>query len=318
MSFKNEKISIIGSGLIGRSWAMLFAGAGYQVRIFDVIPNQVTQALTDIEKQLKHLESIGTLKGTLSACQQFELIKGSSSMQECLSDSKHVQECTPEILELKKKVYKEIDSLVGPNTVLSSSTSCLLPSTFTDGLKNKHNCIVSHPINPPYYVPAVEVIPAPWTSKDVVDKTCALMKEIQLVPVRFSKEHPGFAVNRIQYAILNECYHLVKDGILTPADVDNVMKEGLAMRYIWCGPFETIHMNAEGTENYIERYGESIRTISNTFKPTPPWKPEDTDDLVKYMEEWFPLSELEDRRNLRDRRLIAISALKKEMKEKDD
>ncbi|MCL4132319.1 UNVERIFIED_CONTAM: hypothetical protein GTU68_001292 [Idotea baltica] len=313
-----EVISIIGSGLIGRSYAMLFASAGYQVNIYDAIPTQIPTALSDIRKQLKELESSGNLHGTLTADQQFSLIQGSPSLERCLANSKHVQECIPENLDLKIKVFKEIDALVGPETVLSSSTSCIMPSKFTKDLVHRENCIVSHPVNPPYYVPAVEVIPAPWTSKSVMLRTYALLEEVGLVPIKFTKEVPGFGLNRIQYAILNECFHLVNDGVLGTEDVDNLMKHGLAMRYVWCGPFETIHLNAEGTNSYVERYGETIHSVSQTLKPSPAWTLDDVKDMASQMEEKFPLDKLQERRAWRDARLIAISNLKKEMKQKQD
>ncbi|MCL4147167.1 UNVERIFIED_CONTAM: hypothetical protein GTU68_030257, partial [Idotea baltica] len=176
----------------------------------------------------------------------FSSYPGSPSLESCVANSKHVQECVPEDLDIKTKVFKEMDALVGPNTILSSSTSCIMPSKFTKDLIHKENCIISHPYNPPYYVPAVEVIPAPWTSRSVMQKTCQLLEELDLVPIKFAKESPGFGSNRIQYAIMNECFHLVNDGVLGTEDVDNLMKHGLAMRYVWCGPFETIHLNAEG------------------------------------------------------------------------
>lgn len=145
------------------------------------------------------------------------------------------------------QVFQEMDALVGPNTVLSSSTSCILPSKFTKDLVNKANCIVSHPVcqinfgifcysmlifgciyifltlacdeyyklriyvifqfNPPYYVPAIEVVPSPWTSQDVMKKTCSLLVEIGLIPIKFRRESIGFASNRIQYAI--KCFLLL-------------------------------------------------------------------------------------------------------------
>jgi len=308
-------MGIIGSGLIGRSWAMLFAGVGYKVTLYDVLETQVSVALEDIKKQLLALEKDGMLRGTLTAEQQFKCIKGVNSLKECVQKAKHVQECIPENLELKIKVFKELDGLSGSNTVLCSSTSCIVPSKFTADLAHKANCIVAHPVNPPYYVSCVEVVPAPWTSKDTVSKTRALMKEIGQAPVTFSRELPGFGLNRIQYAILNECSNLVSDGVLSAEDVDTLMSEGLGMRYAWMGPLETAHLNAEGMMSYCERYGSTISSVSSTFNPPPTWSPNDSKALSKQCDKMVPLDQLQTRRQWRDARLAKLAKLKKEMKE---
>jgi len=312
-----EKVGIVGSGLIGRSWAMLFAGVGYDVVLYDVLESQISVALADIKKQLKSLEDDGMLRGTMTAEEQFKCIRGVNNLKECVQNAKHVQECVPENLELKIKVFKELDSLSGSSTVLCSSTSCIVPSKFTADLAHKANCIVSHPVNPPYYVPMVEVVPAPWTSKECVSKTRALMKEIGQSPVTFSRELPGFGLNRIQYAILNECSNLVSDGILSAEDVDILMKDGLGMRYAWMGPLETAVLNAEGMTNYCERYGSAIESVSSTFKPTPSWSPNDSkvQSLSKQCDTMVPLNQLPSRRQWRDTRLAKLAKLKKDMKE---
>jgi len=312
---RDEKIGIIGSGLIGRSWAMLFAGVGYQVMIYDVLDTQITAALEDINKQLKALEKDGMLRGTLTAEEQFKCIKGVNSLKECVRKAKHIQECIPENLELKIKVFKELDALAGPNTVLCSSTSCIVPSKFTEDLAHKTNCVVAHPVNPPYYVALVEIVPAPWTSKDVVTRTRALMKEIGQAPVTLSREMPGFGLNRIQYAILNECSNLVSDGVLSAEDVDTLMSEGLGMRYAWMGPLETAHLNAEGMMSYVERYGSTIASVSSTFKPVPAWSPENSQALAEQCDKMVPVEQLQSRRQWRDARLAKLAKLKKEMKE---
>lgn len=109
--------------------------------------------------------------------------------------------------------------------------------------------IVSHPVNPPYYVPLVELVPAPWTKPEIVKTTRSLMEEIGQEPVSLTKEVEGFALNRIQYAILNETWRLVQDGILDVKDIDKVMSCGLGPRYAFMGPLETAHLNAEGKTN---------------------------------------------------------------------
>jgi len=308
-------VAIVGSGLIGRSWAMLFASVGYEVSLYDVLPEQVEGALKEIARQLKLLKENGFLRGTRSESEQVDLIKGSTNLKECVHGAIHIQENVPERIEIKRKVLAEIDAVMPDGCVLASSTSAMLPSTISDHLKHKDHFIVAHPVNPPYYVPLVELVPAPWTLPEVVTRTRAIMTEIGQSPVTVAKELKGFILNRIQYAIINECWRLIRDGYINVADVDTVMSEGLGMRYAFLGPLETAHLNAEGMQSYIERYGDMIYDISTDSGPVPRLEGPTADTVVKQLEEKVPIDQLQKRREWRDKSLSALAKIKREIKQ---
>lgn len=248
---------------------MLFASGGFKVKLYDIEQQQITNALENIRKEMKLLEQAGSLKGSLGVEEQLSLISGCSNLQEAVEGAMHIQECVPENLELKKKIFAQLDRIIDDRVVLSSSSSCLLPSKLFSGLAHVKQCIVAHPVNPPYYVPLVELVPHPETAPATVDRTYALMKKLGQSPVRMLKEVDGFALNRLQYAIISEAWRLVEEGIISPSDLDLVMSDGLGMRYAFIGPLETMHLNAEGMLNYCDRYGEGMKRVLKTFGPTP-------------------------------------------------
>lgn len=239
------------------------------MQLYDVEQQQIMNTLENIRKEMKLLEQSGSLKGSLSAEQQLSLISGCGNLAEAVEGAMHIQECVPENLELKKKIFAQLDRIVDDRVILSSSSSCLLPSKLFTGLAHVKQCIVAHPVNPPYYVPLVELIPHPETAPATMDRTYALMRKIGQSPVRVLKEIDGFVLNRLQYAIISEAWRLVQEGIVSPNDLDLVMSDGLGMRYAFIGPLETMHLNAEGVVSYCDRYSDGMKRVLKTFGPVP-------------------------------------------------
>ncbi|XP_054871579.1 lambda-crystallin homolog isoform X1 [Amphiprion ocellaris] len=316
MSSSDTKIiTVIGSGLIGRSWAMVFASGGYSVKIYDNQPGQSTKAIVEIKKQLQELEDAQMLRGEATALQQVALISSYDDLSQALEGAFFVQECVFEQLEVKQSIFQDIERLVGKDVILSSSTSCLVPSNVFSKVQNRSRCLVSHPVNPPYYVKLVELVPHPETAPAVMDTTHTLMTKVGQAPVRLRKEIDGFALNRVQAAIIAESWRLVQDGIISVKDIDLVMSEGLGMRYAFIGPMETMHLNApEGLEDYMKRYGPGIQRVLTSFGPVPDFCGEGSKGIINEMCELIPSDEqhLSARKDRRDQLLMGLAKLKKD------
>lgn len=308
-------MAIVGSGLIGRSWAVLFSRGGYNVVLYDVQQEQLTGALSVIEGQLNSLAETGLLQDKAPE-ECLARISTVTSLEQALEGAFFVQECVPEQLELKQKIYTTLDQLAAPGTILCSSTSCIVPSKFTEHLKNRENCIVAHPVNPPHYCPAVEIIPAPWTSDTVKASTIEIMKKIGMQPVVAKKECDGFILNRLQYAVLMEGWRLVEEGVCGPEDIDTVMTGGLGLRWSFIGPFETAHLNApDGMRDYAERYSAGIVRVSETFGAPRAMTGPTLDTVADYLDNKMPLAKLPEVREWRDENLKKLAVFKQGMSE---
>ncbi|KAJ8255821.1 hypothetical protein COCON_G00196850 [Conger conger] len=307
-------ISVIGSGLIGRSWAMVFLSGGYRVKIYDNQPGQAMKALQEVRTQLEELQQAQILRGELSAAEQFSLLSSHDDLSQALEGAFFVQECVFEDLEAKQSVFQAVESHVSESVIISSSTSCLLPSNIFSRLQNRKRCIVSHPVNPPYYVRLVELVPHPETTPEVMQRSHALMIRVGQSPARLRKEVDGFALNRVQYAVIAEAWRLVKEGIISVQDIDLVMTEGLGMRYAFIGPMETMHLNApEGLGDYLKRYREGMRRVLSSFGPVPEFSEEEAKTVVQEMCDLIPNDQqhLSARRERRDQLLMGLAKLKK-------
>jgi len=196
--------------------------------------------------------------------------------------------------------------------VLASSTSWLPASTFTADLPGRGRCLVGHPTNPPYLVPLVELCPAPWTDPKVMECAHALYAGAGQTPVSLSREIPGFLLNRVQAAVLNECFTLFEQGLASAEDIDKVLKDGLALRWSFMGPFETIDLNAPaGVTDYAKRYGPQNRETMTGVQPFG-W----ADDTVARVDverrKQLSVADIGERSAWRDRRLMALAAHKRQ------
>ncbi|VDK44920.1 unnamed protein product [Anisakis simplex] len=300
------------SGVIGSYWATLFASAGYKVCLYDIDEERIEVAKKNIEKKLRLLAIDDLSRGPGTASEQFRNITSTLDLRKCLDGSIYCQESTVECEKSKAELFSKLDELASEDIILASSTSTIPASRFTERLKRRSQCIVAHPINPPLFIRLVEVVPSPWTSDDTVMRTCTIMKTIGQSPVRLQREVVGFALNRIQYAIIAEAWRLVNEGILSPEDVDIVMKDGLGPRYAFYGPLEIMHMNANGIEDYMNRYANAMVNVLKDFGGTPTFEENNArTTIIETMNARMPTSKMAEFSVDRERRLAELCKLKK-------
>lgn len=310
-----EKIGIVGSGLIGRAWATVFARAGHPVVMYDADAAALPRAVGLIQDGLRELREFGLIDEapeTVAA-----RVRTAGSLAECVRDVDYVQENTSERLEIKREVYAQMDAAAKPDCILASSTSTIETSRFAEGLKGRHRCLVAHPVNPPHIVPIVEISPAPFTSPDVVARTRALQAKVGQVPITVKREVEGFILNRLQAALLNEAWRLVKEDYVSVEDLDKTIRDGLGLRWAFMGPFETIDLNAPGgVTDYAARYGPKLQGMMQDVRYQP-WDPALISRVESERRRIMPQDQHAQREAWRDRRLMALIAHKRTMSTKD-
>jgi L-gulonate 3-dehydrogenase len=298
------RVAIVGGGSIGVAWALTFARGGFEVALFepdaqrrDAVPRELRTRLDDLASFELLDEPPGAIAARVSV--QDEL---------ALDGVAYVQECAPESLELKRELFARLDASAPPEAVLASSSSALTASSFAAGLPGRERCLVAHPGNPPYLLPVVELVPAPFTRADVVDRAAELLERAGMEPVRVRKEVEGFVFNRLQGALLREAYCLVRDGVADVDDVDRVVRDGLGRRWSAIGPFETADLNTRGgIEAHAEQLGPAYERMGAERGQHDPWTPELVERVAAERRRLLPLERWDERVAWRDRMLMQLA-----------
>jgi 3-hydroxyacyl-CoA dehydrogenase len=303
------RVAIIGSGLIGRAWAMVFARAGWEAALYDAVEGAAGRALGLVAEGLDELAKHGLVADTKESAAR---VRAAKSVADALDGASYVQENVPETVEAKRAIFAELDALAAPDAILASSTSAIVASLFTENLAGRARCLVAHPVNPPHLVPIVELVGAPWTAPETIARAKQVYESINQVPIVVRREIEGFILNRLQGALLAEAFRLVGEGYVSPQDLDKTIKDGLGLRWSFMGPFATIELNAPGgIADYCARYTGFYQRLQ--AKPAGV-EVYDEANVAHILKEWGKQSTPEQLAELtrwRDQRLAALAAHKK-------
>jgi len=236
-----RNISIIGAGLMGHGIAQIFAAQGYEVTLADVSRELLDGAIQKIRSNLSLMARRGIGREE-EIDPSLRRIKTVLSLEEAASTAQFIVEAVSENLELKQRIFRDLDSLCPSGTILATNTSVISITEIASKSKSRERILGTHFWNPPYLIPLVEVVKGQETSDEAMDVAFELLKKVGKHPVRVQKDVPGFVGNRLQHALWREAISIVERGIADAATVDECIKYGFGMRLPVLGPLENADM----------------------------------------------------------------------------
>lgn len=251
-----KRVAVVGTGVIGASWATYFLAQGLDVVASDPMPDAETRLREVVVRLWPTMESIGLAEGASLDRLSFE-----ADLNEALKEADFVQENGPEEEALKIDLFQRMDAVVPADVVLASSSSGLLISKVQSACRHPERVVLGHPFNPPHLIPLVEVIGGDKTSQEALDATSEFYRSIGKSTVNPRKEVKGHIANRLQAALWREAFHLVEQGVATVQDIDIAISHGPGLRWSLLGPFMNLHLSGGqgGIEHMLEHLGGPIQ-----------------------------------------------------------
>jgi 3-hydroxyacyl-CoA dehydrogenase len=247
-----SRVAIIGTGVIGASWAAQFLAKGLDVVATDIAPNAEETLRHFVDAAWPALERLGLAAGASRSGLTFV-----ADMAEAVKGAELVQENGPERIDFKQKLYGELDALLPPEVIIASSSSGLTMSAIQSGCPtHPERCVIAHPFNPPHLVPLVEIVGGAKTSEETIERAQEFYTALGKQTVRLHKEVPGHVANRLQAALAREVYYLVEQGVVSVADVDTALSWGPGLRWGIMGQVLLNHLGGGqgGMEHFLAQF----------------------------------------------------------------
>ena len=260
-----KNIACVGSGIIGSSWALLYALNGYPVIKYDVNDEALKKSTALIENMLATMAENKIIESQRVG-PALARIRGTTVLED-VANCDYVQESVVERIDVKTDLLKKLEKLVRDDVIIASSTSGLSADAMQAVMAHPQRMVIAHPFNPPHLVPLVEIVRGEKTSQATVEAVYSLMESLGKVPVRINKQLPGFAANRLQTAVLRESLSMLADGVVDADGLEKIMNAGIGLRWAFMGPLVTAHLagGAGGLGYYLEHFGPMTTSICETL-----------------------------------------------------
>lgn len=300
---ENKSVAIVGGGVIGGGWAARFALNGWKVKVYDPSEDAQRTLAATLENARRSLPRL--TDASLPAEQTVEFC---GTIEQAVANVSWIQESVPERLDVKHRVYRDIQTSAPKDAVLGSSTSGFKPTELQQDAITPEQILVTHPFNPVYLLPLVEVVAGEHTSSAIVDSACSVLSELGMKPLKVRKEIDAHIADRFLEAVWREGLWMIKDGIATTEEIDDAIRFGFGLRWGQMGLFETYRVagGEAGMAHFIAQFGPCLQW---------PWTklmdvPELTDDLVKQIadqsDEQSGQHSIRELERIRDDNLVAM------------
>ena len=276
-----QNVAIVGTGVIGASWAAYYLSRGFNVVATDPGPNAETSLRKYVDEAWTTLNKNGMSPGASRDRLTFE-----PKMAQALAKADFVQENAPERPDFKAKLFAEMDDATPPDSILASSSSGITMDVIQSGCKRPERCVIGHPFNPPHVIPLVEVVGGAKTSPATIEKAMAFYASIGKKPIRLFKALPGHVANRLQAALYKEVLYLIQQGVLSVEDADAAVSYGPGPRWGVMGPSLQWHLGGGpgGINHYMEHLMDplaGLMKVLGTPNVTPELKQTVTDGVMR-------------------------------------
>jgi 3-hydroxyacyl-CoA dehydrogenase len=252
-----HRIAIVGTGLIGASWAALYLARGFDVIATDPAPNAEANLRHYVDTAWEELAVLGLAPKASRDRLNFTL-----NMKEAVSGADFVQENGPERQDFKIKLFADMDDAAPIDSIIASSSSGLTMSVMQSACKHPERCVIGHPFNPPHVIPLVEVVGGAKTSPETIQHAISFYSSIGKKPIHLRKEVVGHVANRLQAALYREVVHLIEQGVVDVADADTAVCWGPGLRWGVMGPNLLFHLGGgpDGIRHFMEHLSGPVAT----------------------------------------------------------
>ncbi|MGB7729900.1 MAG: 3-hydroxyacyl-CoA dehydrogenase NAD-binding domain-containing protein [Candidatus Acidiferrum sp.] len=300
-----QNIAIVGTGVIGASWAALYLARGFNVVATDPGPNAEENLRRFIDAAWKDLTVIG-----LSPDASRDHLQFTTDMKKALSDADFVQENGPERKDFKIRLFADMDAATSPDSIIASSSSGLTMSIMQSSCKHPERCVIGHPFNPPHVIPLVEVVAGEKTSPQTVQQAISFYTSIGKKPIQVRKEVVGHVANRLQAALYREVVYLIEQGVLDVTDADAAVCWGPGLRWGVMGPNLLFHLGGGqgGIQHFMDQFTGPLATWWKDLGKITDFSPEVKQLIIRGVQDEAGNRSIEELERERDGMLLELLA----------